>query len=260
MKKTILISAVLLLLQSCSQPHPAYNPYQPHQNNLPAEVATRGRYIALPGQEAVRVQNSDTNAAFDEQVALYQSQQQGAATPQPVVPFQESFQPTPVVVPEGSTPGLTPGIVSTAPTISTPVSTAPAGKVDYTIKVTNGTNGRLFVEAQDAAGEIYPCGFMWGQNSYSTKKEGAAPIKGPITVVVRDPDQPGAPELRRYKVTPPANYNGKTIGITIVPGGMYQVTLDGQHYYTSPAPAAPANKTATETTGHAAPAAPPAGI
>lgn len=123
--------------------------------------------------------------------------------------------------------------------------------MDYTVRITNGTPGRLFIEAQDAAGTIYPCGFMHQNRSYSTPMVQSVPIHGPITVVVRDPDQPGAPEIRRYRVNPPADYAGKTIDITIIPGGMYQASVDGQIYYRTPpppgalpaAPTAPANPT-----------------
>ncbi len=115
--------------------------------------------------------------------------------------------------------------------------TPPAGGlVDYTLRITNATPGRVFIEAQDAAGEIYPCGFMTGSQSISSEKKQVAPIKGPITVVVRDPDKPEAPELRRYKVTPPAGYAGKTLEITIISGGLYQVSVDGQVRYITPTP------------------------
>ena len=62
----------------------------------------------------------------------------------------------------------------------------------------------------------------------------ADPIKGPVTVVVRDPDKPDTPEIRRYKIDPPAQYAGKTFGIAVIPGGIYQTSLDGVVYYTSP--------------------------
>ncbi len=116
------------------------------------------------------------------------------------------------------------------------VQTPVGGLVDYTLRITNATPGRVFIEAQDAAGEIYPCGFMTGSQSISSEKKQVAPIKGPITVVVRDPDKPDAPELRRYKVTPPADYAGKMVEITIISGGMYQVSVDGQVRYITPTP------------------------
>ncbi len=149
------------------------------------------------------------------------------------------------------------------------------GPIDYTLRITNATPGRVFVEAQDAAGEIYPCGFMTGSQSISSEKKQVAPIKGPITVVVRDPDKPDAPELRRYKVDPPTGYAGKTVEITIISGGLYQVSVDGQVRYitptpvgkpdlgnaasTSPAEAAAAEAAKAAAEGAAAPATPEPG-
>ncbi len=245
MKKTLLISAVLLLLQACSQPHPDYT-HQTTQDKLSAELAKHGGYVIIPGQAPVRVYPSDTNAAFDQQVDAYRNAVQSPVTTQPqpeVVVTQPQADPTPYLTPEQpqlpQQPDMQAGLPEAGlplPQQPGPMQPAAAGVVDYTLKVTNNTNGRIFVEAQDAAGEIYPIGFMSGGISYTSKKERVAPIEGPITVVVRDPDQPGAPELRRYKVEPPANYQGKTIGINIISGGIYQVTLDGQVHYTSPTP------------------------
>ncbi len=107
---------------------------------------------------------------------------------------------------------------------------------DYAVQVTNGTVGRLFVEVQDDSGNVFPIAFMHAGQNISTPPMEPKPISGKLTVVIRDPDQPNAPELRRYKVAPPANYNGKTVGITILPGGQYRASLDGEVYYTSPAP------------------------
>lgn len=161
----------------------------------------------------------------------------------------------------------------TAPSALTPAAPAPVqehenpaatGTMNYKIRITNGTEGRLFVEAQDAGGAIYPCGFMEGGRTFTTPMENSAPIKGPITVVVRDPDQPDAPEIRRYKVDPPAaDYNGKAIGINILSGGRYVASLDGQTYAASPA-AAPTPQPAPEAAAPApeapAPEPAPAGI
>lgn len=117
-----------------------------------------------------------------------------------------------------------------------PVQSAiPGGPIDYSVKIINTTTGRLFVEAQDAAGEIYPVGFLTSGTSSTINKTQAAPIKGPITVVIRDPDKPDTPEIRRYKVElPTESYANKTLGISIVPGGIYHASLDGRVYYTSP--------------------------
>ena len=283
MKKTILISSVLLLA-SCVQPHPAYNPNQ-------QAASGRGAYYVAPGQEPVRVRPTDTDAAFDQQVAAYQN---GGATQQVPVqpvpgngayatqPYMEQTLPTqqpgPVVITQPQQPdsvvitqpqqtadiyaqqdaAAMGGVV--APGVPAQVNPAATGSVNYNIRVTNSTNGRIYVEAHDAAGEIYPLGFMAGQDIAISKKGQVAPIHGPITVVVRDPDQPGAPELRRYKVEPPANYQGKTIGITIVSGGRYEVSLNGQHCYSSPEPAGSSPAPAPAPAATPAPAPMPAGI
>lgn len=153
-------------------------------------------------------------------------------------------------------------------------TTMPAvgGVMNYSVKITNTTPGRIIVEARDAAGVEYPCGEMLGGASCVTPFEQAAPIKGPITIIVRDPDREGQPEIRRYRVNPPANYAGKTLGISIVPGGQYHASLDGQVYYTytppeappttnpQPQPVAPAAAPAAPAVSPAAPAAVPAGV
>ena len=81
---------------------------------------------------------------------------------------------------------------------------------------------------------------------------------------MRDPDKEGQPEIRRYRVNPPANYAGKTLGISIVPGGQYHASLDGQVYYTYTPPEAPITtnpypvQTPAATPAPVAPAATPA--
>ncbi len=267
MKKSLLLVAPLLFA-SCQHQEIPPRPQQPAQPaqtaqparqsahaSLPAETAKRGQYLALPGQEAVDVTSSETDAAFDRQVAAYASQnaapqpadvpaltdaalvgstEQGSAATQDPSPAQQADIPAPAdTAPAPVTVAEEPAATVPEPAPE-PASTSGAATMDYTVKITNGTTGRLFVEAQDASGDIYPCGFMAGNKSYSTERKQSAPIQGPITVVVRDPDQPDAPEIRRYRVTPPADYAGKTIGITIVPGGVYQASVDGQVYYTSP--------------------------
>lgn len=150
--------------------------------------------------------------------------------------------------------------VGTAP--STPAAPAPAvgGSANYAVQMINGTSGRLFVEVFDDSDNVFPIGYMFAGANLSTPPSEARPIQGQLTVVVRDPDKPNAPELRRYKVDPPANYGNKTIGITILPGGRYRASLDGQVYYTSPDPkaAAPATTPAPAATPAPAPAAAPA--
>ncbi len=106
----------------------------------------------------------------------------------------------------------------------------------YAVQVTNGTSGRLFVEMQDDSGNIFPFGFMYAGQRIATRPQTDRPIHGHLRVVVRDPDQPGAPELRRYNVEPPASYEGRTVGVTILPGGRYRASVDGEVYYRSPEP------------------------
>ncbi len=269
MKKLLLITTPLLLV-ACSQnmpPMPTQTPAQSSLANLPTETARQGQYIALPGQAAV-----DTDTAFDQQVAAYANNtaatpavpQQAAlptvedalgAVPSAPVPAPQGgagviVNPVPMQavtvpsVPQNAPVGLMDAYATGAAAIAgaaagmmQPVDTTPTGGlIDYTLRITNATSGRVFIEAQDAAGEIYPCGFMTGSQSISSEKKQVAPIKGPITVVVRDPDKPGAPELRRYKVTPPTGYAGKTVEITIISGGLYQVSVDGQVRYITPTP------------------------
>ncbi|MBE6415013.1 MAG: hypothetical protein E7032_00590 [Akkermansiaceae bacterium] len=214
------------------------------------QAAKPAQYLALPGQAAVAVGSADVDAAFDSQVSQYGGQPQtGAAmgammgqaaantvagalapmqqTPTPMLPSATSTQPAyihqtalPGQVAVGASPGLgmTPGV----PGAGVPMN--------YSVRITNSTPGRIFVEAQDSAGSIYPCGFMEGGRSATTPLEQADPIAGPITIVVRDPDKDGAPEIRRFKVNPPAYYAGKTVGISIIPGGKYHASVDGNVY------------------------------
>jgi hypothetical protein len=160
-------------------------------------------------------------------------------------------------------PAVAPNLAPAAP-----MPTTPGGLMSYSVKVTNTTGGRILVEARDAAGVEFTAGEMAGGESRVTPREQVAPISGPITVIVRDPDKEGQPEIRRYRVNPPANYAGKTLGISIVPGGQYHASVDGQVYFTytppdapittnpQPAPAAPAETTPAPATP-AAPAAVP---
>lgn len=252
MKRTLSLVA-LSLLASCAQPVPPValprTPAAPVQTHTSTPTP---RYVALPGQAPVAV-NSDVDAAFDQQVAAYA--EEGTATQAPAQPQPAPTAPT--AAPTDVTSAITDAaqnagaalngaiadIAAAAPTIPDPEAdvTAPAGgSMNYKVRITNDTPGRIFVEAQDAAGTIYPCGFMENGRTFTTPMENAAPVKGPITVVVRDPDQPGAPEIRRYKVDPPSvNYDGKAIGINILKGGRYMASVDGQVYYTTPAPAEP---------------------
>ncbi len=295
MKKLLLVTTPLLLV-ACAHNMatiPSQTPAQSTLADLPTETPRQGRYIALPGQAAV-----DTDAAFEQQVAAYNNPSQVPAAPTvpsldnalggvpaaPAAPVQTTIPtatgtavvttpapvptyPSPVTVTDGQVGSGAAAIAGGAAAVLPPADTTPVGGlVDYTLRVTNATSGRVFVEAQDAAGEIYPCGFMTGSQSISSEKKQVAPIKGPITVVVRDPDKPDAPELRRYKVDPPSGYAGKTLEITIISGGLYQVSVDGQVRYITPTPvgkpdlgnaaSTPAAVTAAEEAAKAAAAAP----
>ncbi len=104
----------------------------------------------------------------------------------------------------------------------------------YAVQMINGTSGRLFVEVQDDSGNIFPFGFMYAGQRIASRPQDSRPISGQLTVIIRDPDQPGAPELRRYKVQPAENYMGHTLGVTILPGGRYRAAVDGKVYYSTP--------------------------
>lgn len=143
-------------------------------------------------------------------------------------------QPDPYQQQPATAPTAAPATPPPAPPVSTPAQ--PSGSVNYSVQVINTTDGRLFIEASDAAGEVYPCGFMVSGQNYTTNKKQASPIAWPITVVVRDPDRPGTPEIRRYRVPAPTeDYSGKNIGICIVKGGTFYASLDGRVYYAATA-------------------------
>lgn len=264
------LAAVCVLLAACSQPQPAMtnNMLRTQSSHRQKEQTAQRQYLALPGQSAIRVGTEDADAAFDRQVDAY-ARGTAAVVPQqptaPIMPTLDTFPtpqgqssvlpgqpaqepaeiPDPRPIPAVAPPVESPTVVS--PEIPAPesVATVPSpsvannvpGTADYAVQITNGTAGRIFVEAQDAAGHIFPCGSMFGGQSINTPPDPIGPLKGPITVVVRDPDKDGAPEIRRYQVQPPADYKGKTVGITILPGGQYRADVDKEVYYTSPAPA-----------------------
>ncbi len=211
---------------------------------------------------------NNPDAAFDQQVAAYSAEQTSSpqvttAIPSPA-PSYTSPTTTPalnvadIVSPIVTNPVTTaiatsvaseptpPAIPAAQPTVATPtMAAAPAlapqpalnqnaGVMDYSVKVTNGTPNRLFIEAQDANGTIYPCGFMQPGQSETTKLEQVQAMNGPVLVVVRDPDQPGAPELRRYRIpTPNQSYSGKTVEFKVIPKGSYSGSVDGQPYVQS---------------------------
>ncbi len=219
----------------------------------PAPVPNGSGVIVNPSYSAAPAVAPQPESGLMAQTApMGQPQAVPGMVPQQPMSAEYNHATAPVApVAAGTAPNLLPGIAPN-PT---------SGVVDYTLRITNATSGRVFVEAQDAAGEIYPCGFMTGSQSISSEKKQVAPIKGPITVVVRDPDKPDAPELRRYQVTPPAGYAGKTLEITIISGGLYQVSVDGQVRYITPTPVGKpdlgnAASTPTAPTAPAAPGAP----
>lgn len=252
MKQVIYAASTLALcLSSCTKTiiiHPS-----------DAETMARYGYVkAQPAQTKVYANNPD--AAFDQQVATYAAEQSATPTTAALIPAPQP-SPTPtnltvdnLVAPIVTNP-VTTALVNTinqteAPaeiTATVPQATAPAlptqpaqnqnaGVMDYKVKITNGTPNRLFIEAQDANGTIYPCGFMQPGQSETSKMEQVQAVAGPVLVVIRDPDQPGAPELRRYRIaTPNQSYAGKTLEFTVIPKGRYAASIDGQTYLQSQA-------------------------
>ncbi len=250
--KNCLVASAALVVASCSSTDNTVVTTRPTVVTKP-QTQMSGQYLALPGQAAVAV-SSDVNSAFDAQVAQYNGQAAAAShmgnamstaaantvagalaplqqpvTPSPMLPVANTGYSTPTyihqsAVPGQATVGMNPGMgmTPTVPTMGVPMN--------YSVRITNSTNGKIFVEAQDAAGTIYPCGFMDGGRSATTPMEQADPIVGPITIVVRDPDKEGAPEIRRFKVNPPQSYANQTVGISIIAGGKYHASVDGNVY------------------------------
>lgn len=248
MKRNIILAAVTAFtVVSCSSDEA---PLMATTTPTVVPAGRPARVIALPGQAPVAVASHDVDAAFDQQVAAYAGQGTAAAAPVPDVPAVPAMadvtitDPSPAeVTPVAPLAPVTPAAPAqdvTAAPVQDVTAPAPAtgGAMNYKVQITNLTSGRIFVEAQDGAGTIYPCGFMDGKDaqtrSYTTPMESAAPIKGPITVVVRDPDREGSPEIRRYKVNPPTtDYSNKTVNVSILPGGMYLASVNGNVYYQS---------------------------
>lgn len=259
-----------ILLASCSQNQPDVPANttggQANGYALPKETSQSRQYLALPGQPARPVAPSDTDDAFERQAAAYATGTSDTPQTDPVISAMDAPQTGAPLPPTGS-PAMPPATTDTSgipepsilqnpdsqqtavtePSPQQELATPPpaatnnttATSADYAVQVTNGTVGRLFVEVQDDSGNVFPIAFMHAGQNISTPPMEPKPIVGKLTVVVRDPDQPNAPELRRYKVNPPAQYSGKTVGITILPGGQYRASLDGEVYYTSPAPTPP---------------------
>ncbi len=234
--KALALLPLIVLLAACQQTNPAGAPEL--QLNLPSPQ--QGGVALHPLLEGNP--QHDPHAAFEQQAAAYSKEQQPAPavsiapSPSPTIQLEPAPAAAPALTPAPATvPALTPA--PPAPQfLEQPSSDANSGTMDYKVKITNGTPSRLFLEAQDAQGSIYPCGFMQKGQSFTTPMSKAAPIQGPILVVVRDPDQPGAPELRRYRIAPPrSSYANGTVEITIIPKGRYEAAVNGQLYYRSEA-------------------------
>ena len=251
--KNCLVASAALVVASCSSTDNTVVTNRPTVVTKP-QTSVSGQYLALPGQAAVAVGSSDVNSAFDAQVAQYNGQSSASAymgatmsnaaantvagalaplqqtpAPSPMLPTAAGAYTTPTYIHQSAVPGQAAvgmasgvGMTPSVPTMGVPMN--------YSVRITNSTNGKIFVEAQDAAGTIYPCGFMDGGRSATTPMEQADPIVGPITIVVRDPDKEGAPEIRRFKVNPPQSYANQTVGISIIAGGKYHASVDGNVY------------------------------
>lgn len=252
-KKYCLVASAALVLASCSSTDDTVVTNRASVVTKP-QTAKPAQYLALPGQAAVAVGGDDVNAAFDNQVAQYAGQPQAnpyalgptvansvagmyaptqPAVPTPMIPAVADTQSTYIhqtATPGQASVGMEPSASMTPGVSMTPSMPGAGVPMNYSVQITNSTPGKIFVEAQDAAGMIYPCGFMDGGRSCTTPMEQADPIVGPITIVVRDPDKEGAPEIRRFKVNPPAYYAGQTVGVSIIPGGKYHASVDGNVY------------------------------
>lgn len=236
----ILVIGAVAALVSCTQP--AMYPGGMGPSILPKENPAHRQYLALPGQGAVNTQATDTDAAFDEQVAAYGDNSSTQLPEEPVTanpvagnPIANSVAGYPSADPATVYP--TADAAAVAPAQPTMPAPAPGASAGYAVQINNGTDGRIFVEVHDDSDNIFPVASMYAGQKINTQPQEPRPIQGQLTVIVKDPDQPGAPVLRSYKVTPPAGYMGKTVGITILKGGRYRASLDGEVYYTSPDPA-----------------------
>ena len=222
MKRAFLLLLSMVALCACNSANPPTD--APATDAADGVAAKPQNYVALPGQAATASTVSDTTRAFEYAAAAYNQPAPQAAAP--------AAAPIPEPRPVASTGMLSADSSSYMP---------PAGSgAPYAVQLTNGTPNRLYVEAQDEGNNIFPFGFMYSGQRIGAQPQEARAIQGRLIIVVRDPDRHGAPELRRYFVEPPPHYEGKTIGITVLPGGRYRVTLDGAIYYESPDPSAPA--------------------
>lgn len=249
MTKRLFMLLAASALMSCQQ---APLPDQPVSESVASTSAKPEGYIALPGQAATSDTPSDTTAAFEFAAALYGAEKPAApaaepqsAAPPPIIPPDKPTTPAapipdPRPVNDPITPARRPAPTasstpqeSTAALITATPPRKPSSRAPYAVQVTNGTSGRLFIEMQDEGGNIFPVGFMHADQRIGSGPQEPRLIQGQLIVVIRDPDRPGAPEIRRYHISPPAEYQGKTVGITILPGGRYRASVDGQVYFTS---------------------------
>lgn len=246
MKRAMTVLVAAAVLAACQQAPVAD---APAAGDAPGAVASKPQnYVALPGQAATSATPSETTTAFEFAAAAYaQSPEQALssaellpprspATTAPASALAPQAPPIPEPRPVPSTGLLQSASPGVAAVGKQPSSRSGDG-APYAVQITNGTPGRLFVEVQDDGGNIFPIGFMHAGQRIGSQPQEARAISGQLTIIVRDPDRPGAPELRRYRVAPPPHYEGKTLGVTVLPGGRYRVTLDGQVLYTSPEPA-----------------------
>lgn len=270
--RALLLTVAGLLSAACQQTAPSSN--TPAEGAESTAIAEKPEgYTALPGRAATSSTPTETTTAFEIAAAAYNAQPSSAspasrtarATSSPTVPTT-AHPPLPISIPatvpsappipdprpvrdstESSENTSAPAkISSSAPSVG--AATISAGESmsrttsdtgGYAVQVTNGTSGRLFVEMHDDSGNIFPFGFMYAGQRIASRPQAPRPIKGRLTLVIRDPDQPSAPELRRYHVDAPPHYLGHTLGITILPGGRYRTAVDGKVYYTSPEPGQP---------------------
>ena len=204
----------------------------------PSDTATAFEFaaasLATPSDATPRVQTTEKRSeaprvaapALPRQIRLPDNLPEAPPIPDPR-PVSDDDEPLPAA--DSSQPDGSAAISASSPEPSERSS-------GYAVQVTNGTNGRLFVEVKDDSGNIFPFGFMYAGQRIASQPQENRPIQGNLQVIIRDPDQRGAPELRRYRVAPPAAYDGKTVGVTILPGGRYRASVDGKVYYKSPDP------------------------
>ncbi len=229
-----LLLAASALLSSCVQPPPyAYYGQNPH-----GVVVHPKPYLALPGQGLIvipppqapptQIQTiSPTYAGSSQQMATEELEETNIR--ENVLNPETQAQPEVAAQQIPTQPIAQPTQTSTE-LVDQPFRDQNRGAMSYKIRITNGTPYRLFIEAQDAADHAIPAGFMLKGKTSTATRSNAAPITGPILVVVRDPDQPGSPELRRYRIpTPKISYNNGSIEITIKQG-CYSASVNGQVY------------------------------